>query len=129
MKVLLDTHAFLWWVSDDRQLSPRARRIIGDGSNEVYFSAVSGWEIAIKVRLGRLSIAGNDPEAFVAQQVTVNNLLILPIHLSHALKTYSLPDHHRDPFDRLLVAQSTIEALPLLSANRRLAEYRVRVIW
>jgi PIN domain nuclease of toxin-antitoxin system len=129
LKVLLDTHAFLWWVNDDRHLSRRARRIIGDGSNEVYFSAVSGWEIAIKVRLGRLCIAGNDPEAFVAQQVTINKLRVLPIHLSHALKTYSLPDHHRDPFDRLLVAQSTIEALPLLSADQRLAEYRVRLIW
>jgi PIN domain nuclease of toxin-antitoxin system len=129
VKVLLDTHAFLWWVSDDRHLSSRARRIIGDGSNEVYFSAVSGWEIAIKARLDRLSVAGNDPEAFVAQQVSANNLSILPIHLSHALKTYSLPDHHRDPFDRLLVAQSIIEALPLLSADRRLAQYRVRVIW
>ena len=129
MKVLLDTHTFLWWVSDDRQLSSRARRIVGSGSNEVYFSAVSGWEIAIKARLGRLSIAGNDPEAFVAQQVSANNLSILPIHLSHALKTYALPDHHKDPFDRLLVAQSIIEALPLLSADRHLAEYRVRVIW
>ena len=129
MKVLLDTHAFLWWVSDDRQLSRRARRIIGDGSNEVFFSAVSGWEIAIKVRLGRLRIDADDPEAFVAQQVSANNLGILPIHLSHALRTYSLPDHHRDPFDRLLVAQSTIEAIPLLSADRRLSEYRVRVIW
>lgn len=128
MKVLLDTHAFLWWVSDDRHLSTRARRTIGDGSNEVYFSAVSGWEIAIMARLGRLSIAGNDPEAFVAQQVSTNNLRIPPINLSHALKTYSLPDHHRDPFDRLLVAQSIIGALPLLSADRRLAEYRVRVI-
>jgi PIN domain nuclease of toxin-antitoxin system len=129
VKVLLDTHTFLWWVNDDQQLSSRAHRIIENGSNEVYFSAASGWEIAIKVRLGRLRIAGGDPEAFVTQQVGVNNFKILPIHLSLALKTYSLPEHHRDPFDRLLVAQSTVETLPLLSADRRLAEYRVRVIW
>ena len=76
-----------------------------------------------------LSIAGGDPEAFVTQQVRANNFEILPIHLSHALKTYSLPEHHWDPFDRLLVAQSAVETLPLLSADRRLAEYRVRVIW
>jgi PIN domain nuclease of toxin-antitoxin system len=87
VKVLLDTHAFLWWITDDRQLSSRARRILGDGSNEVYFSAASGWEIAIKTRLGRLSLGGDNLEDFVAEQVAANGFQLLPIHLNHALRT------------------------------------------
>ena len=129
MKVLLDTHAFLWWVTDDAQISARARRLVADNSNEVYFSAVSGWEIAIKARLGRLSIGSGDVEAFIAEQVAANRFEVLPIHLNHALRTCSLPDFHRDPFDRLLIAQATIEELALLSADRELAKYKVRLIW
>ena len=93
MKVLLDTHAFLWWVTDDPQLSSRARRILGDSSNEAYFSAVSGWEIAIKTRLGRLSVAGDNLEDFVAEQVAANGFQVLPIHLNHVLRTYGEPEH------------------------------------
>ena len=129
MKVLLDTHAFLWWVTDDPQLSSRARRILGDSSNEAYFSAVSGWEIAIKTRLGRLSVAGDSLEDFVAEQVAANGFQVLPIHLNHALRTYSLPEYHRDPFDRLLIAQALIEELALVTADRKLGDYKVRIVW
>jgi PIN domain nuclease of toxin-antitoxin system len=129
MKVLLDTHAFLWWVTDDPQLSSRARRILSDSSNEVYFSAVSGWEIAIKTRLGRLSLGGDNLEDFVAEQVAANGFQLLPIHLNHALRTYSLPDCHRDPFDRLLIAQALIEELALVTADRKLGDYKVRIVW
>jgi PIN domain nuclease of toxin-antitoxin system len=96
---------------------------------EVYFSASSAWEIAIKSRLGRLSIASDDLEGFVAQQVLANGFQLLPINLSHALRTYSLPDHHKDPFDRILIAQATAEGLSLLSSDRKLAAYKVRIIW
>jgi PIN domain nuclease of toxin-antitoxin system len=129
VKVLLDTHAFLWWVTDDPQLSSRARRILGDSSNEAYFSAVSGWEIAIKARLGRLSVAGDNLEDFVAEQVVANGFQVLPIHVNHTLRTYSLPDYHRDPFDRLLVAQAIIEELALVTADRKLGDYKVRIVW
>jgi PIN domain nuclease of toxin-antitoxin system len=129
VKLLLDTHAFLWWVTDDPQLSSRARRILGDSSNEVYFSAVSGWEIAIKTRLGRLSLGGDNLEDFVAEQVAANGFQLLPIHLNHALRTYSLPDCHRDPFDRLLIAQALIEELALVTADRKLGDYKVRIVW
>lgn len=129
MKVLLDTHAFLWWITDDRKLSARARRVIGDASNEVYFSAVSGWEIAIKARLGRLGLKNGGVESMVAEQVSANNFQVLPIQLNHALRTYSLPGHHGDPFDRLLVAQADVEDLGLLSADRRLAAYKIRIVW
>jgi PIN domain nuclease of toxin-antitoxin system len=129
VKLLLDTHVFLWWLTDDQQLSSRARRMLGDSSNEVYFSAVSGWEIAIKTRLGRLRLVGDNVESLVAEQVAANGFSALPVHLNHALRTYSLPDHHRDPFDRLLIAQAMIEELPLVSVDRRLAEYKIRLIW
>jgi PIN domain nuclease of toxin-antitoxin system len=129
VKLLLDTHAFLWWVTDDPQLSSRARRILSDSSNEVYFSAVSGWEIAIKTRLGRLSLGGDNLEDFVAEQVAANGFQLLPIHLNHALRTYSLPDCHRDPFDRLLIAQALIEELALVTADRKLGDYKVRIVW
>jgi PIN domain nuclease of toxin-antitoxin system len=129
VRVLLDTHAFLWWIADDPRLSSRARRIIADSSNDVYFSAASGWEIAIKARLGRLSVVGSDVERFVAEQVISNGFRVLPIHLNHALRTYSLSDHHRDPFDCVLLAQCAVEGLALLSADRRLARHRVRIIW
>lgn len=130
MKVLLDTHTFLWWIADDPQLSARARRVLGDSSNAVYFSAASGWEIAIKARRGRLSLAaGEDLESFVAQQMAANGFEVLPINLRHALRIHSLPDHHKDPFDRMLVAQAISEELALVSANRTLAAYKVRVLW
>ena len=129
MKLPLDTHAFLWWVTDDPQLSSRARRILRDSSNEAYFSAVSGWEIAIKTRLGRLSVAGHNLEDFIAEQVAANGFQVLPIHLNHALRTYSLPDYHRDPFDRLLIAQAIIEELALVTADRKLGNYKVRIVW
>lgn len=102
---------------------------MGDSSNDVYFSAVTGWEIAIKARLGRLSVSGDDVENFVAQQVAANSFQVLPVHLSHALRTYSLPDHHKDPFDRLLIAQAAIEELTLVSADPKLADYKVRIVW
>ncbi len=129
MKVLLDTHVFLWWITDDPQLSPRARRVVGASANEVYFSAASGWEIALKARLGRLSVAGADVESFIAEQAAANGFQILPITLTHALKTYSLPGHHNDPFDRLLVAQAATEELALVSADRQLAAYKIRIVW
>jgi PIN domain nuclease of toxin-antitoxin system len=129
VKVLLDTHAFLWWITDEPRLSSRARRTIGDSSNQVYFSAASGWEIAIKARLGRIRLAGDEIESFVAEQVAANGFEVLPIHLNHALRTYALPRHHADPFDRMLVAQAAIEEMPLVSADRKLADYGVRIVW
>jgi PIN domain nuclease of toxin-antitoxin system len=129
VKVLLDTHAFLWWVADDPQLSTRARRIMGNSSNDVYFSAVSGWEIAIKVGLGRLRIGDERVEDFVAEHVAVNGFQVLAIQLGQVLRTASLPDHHRDPFDRLLVAQAISEEMALISADRALAEYKLKIVW
>lgn len=129
MKVLLDTHAFLWWINDDPRLTRRARRIMANNASEVFFSAASGWEITIKARLGRLSLATADLESFLAEQLASNGFKVLPVNLQHALRTYRLPDHHQDPFDRLLVAQAAVENLPLLSADRRLTGYPIRILW
>ncbi|HVA81128.1 MAG TPA: type II toxin-antitoxin system VapC family toxin [Candidatus Binataceae bacterium] len=128
MRALLDTHAFLWWIADDPKLSRRARGIIADPGNQIFFSAVSGWEIAEKTRHARLTLP-EDPEAYVTTQVAANGFAVLALELSHALRVYSLPPHHKDPFDRMLVAQAQIEDLALLSANREVARYAVKVIW
>ena len=128
MRLLLDTHVFLWWIFDDARLSPTARDLIADPSAEILFSVVSAWEIAIKARIGRLDLPAEVP-AFVQDQVRRNRLTVLPIALRHALQVHALLDHHRDPFDRLLVAQAQVEAVPLLSRDAQLAAYKVELRW
>jgi PIN domain nuclease of toxin-antitoxin system len=128
MRVLLDTHTFLWWITDDPRLSGKARETIANRNNELYLSAASGWEIMIKMKIGRLSLPKN-PRHFIADQLLLNNIESLPIQMSHALHLHSLPDHHRDPFDRMIVAQAQLEKLPILSCDSQIAKYEVRVIW
>lgn len=128
MKILLDTHAFLWWIADDQKLSGRAREIISDGSNELFLSAAAGWEIAIKVQIGRLKLP-EEPIRFILDQMRINAIQSLPIQMNHALHVSTLPQHHRDPFDRLLIAQAQLEGLPVLSSDHQLANYQVEVIW
>ena len=128
MKALLDTHAFLWWISDDPRLSEKAKEIIADGRNELFFSAASGWEISIKAGLGRLEVP-EDLQRFISDQLSRNAIQVLPIYLSHALHTGSLPVHHRDPFDRILVSQAILEQIPLLSADLQIPHYPVEVLW
>ncbi len=128
MRALLDTHAFLWWISDDRRLSEKAREIVADGRNELFFSAASGWEISIKARLGRLEVP-EDLRRFIADQLSRNAFQVLPIYLSHTLHTRVLPDHHRDPFDRILVSQAILEEMLLLSVDPKISHYPVEVVW
>jgi PIN domain nuclease of toxin-antitoxin system len=127
MKVLLDTHTFLWWITDDPQLSTGARQVMGDPDNELLLSAASGWEIAIKARLGKLKLP-DGLQGFVSEQLRVNAIQVLPIQMAHALHVYTLPGHHRDPFDRLLVAQSQLEHIPILTDDPQIAQYSVSVI-
>lgn len=128
MRVLLDTHAFLWWISDSPELSDAARETIADGRNAPVFSAVSGWEIAVKAGLGKLDLP-DSPAEFVNEQLSQNSLEVLPVHLRHALGVYGLPDHHRDPFDRLLISQAVAETLPILTADPEISRYPVETIW
>ena len=128
MKALLDTHVFLWWITDDQRLSFQVREIIADGTNEILFSAASGWEIAIKTRLGRLQLP-DDPEIFIPEQLELNAIEVLPVQIGHALHVYRLPSHHRDPFDHLLIAQAQLEKLPILTADPQISRYPMEVIW
>lgn len=128
MRALLDTHVFLWWIAGEPQLSPRARKIISTGENKLYLSAASGWEMAIKARLGKLFLP-EDLESFISEQLAINAIEPLTILMRHALHVYTLPDFHRDPFDRLLVAQAQLENLPIVTADPQIARYPVEVIW
>jgi PIN domain nuclease of toxin-antitoxin system len=128
MKALLDTHTFLWWNLDAEQLSEQVHTFIGDGRNEIFFSAASGWEIAIKYTKGRLELP-EPPDVFIPNRLTLHRFVPLPIQLSHTMQVYKLPDIHQDPFDRLLVAQSQMENLPLLTADPEIGRYEVQTIW
>ena len=128
MKYLLDTHAFLWFVTDDDKLSSDARSIIKKSNNEVYFSAASAWEMSIKVRLGRLTIE-EDLEPFIIKQLAENNFSTLSITIFHSIYTSKLPEIHKDPFDRMIVAQSKVENLSLISNDKNIKKYKVPVVW
>jgi PIN domain nuclease of toxin-antitoxin system len=128
MRVLLDTHTFLWWVTDDPQLSETVRAIITDANNLVFLSVASAWEIVIKVRTGKL-VLPEPPEAYIPRRLASNQFQSLGIELAHVLQVSSLPDWHRDPFDRILIAQSQVERLPLLSLDRQISQYSVQVVW
>lgn len=127
MTVLLDTHAWLWWVTNDARLGELARTIVGSADNRVLLSIASTWEIAIKSSLGRLKFSGS-PEATIPGLLESSKTEILPIALRHSLRVASLPHHHRDPFDRLLVAQALEDELPLLTADGALGRYGVTVL-
>jgi PIN domain nuclease of toxin-antitoxin system len=128
MRLLLDTDTFLWWVTDNSRLSDEARRLVADGANEVFLSVASAWEIVVKAALGRIQL-DDDVDSFIGGQVEANAFQVLPIHLRHALAVGGLPDLHRDPFDRMLVAQARSEGLAIVSADRQLAQYPVEVAW
>ena len=128
MRVLLDTHTLLWSFNVDSSLSARARHLIEDGSNEILISAASAWEIATKVRLGKLPTGEqliNDFEYYLKQL----GFDALSISLSHALRAGSLRGKHRDPFDRMLIAQAQSENLPIVSNDRIFDIYHVQRIW
>ena len=128
MRLLLDTHAFLWWCASDSKLSSRAHAAIADADHEVHLSVVSGWEIAIKARLGRLPLP-SAPEAFVRSMLERHAFTVLPITMRHALADFRLPVHHGDPFDRLLVAQASAENLTLVTNDALVQRYEVPWLW
>ncbi|HMO58211.1 MAG TPA: type II toxin-antitoxin system VapC family toxin [Roseiflexaceae bacterium] len=128
MRLLLDTHSFLWFVTDDPRLTTSAKQVIEDIDTELFLSMASVWEMAIKVSIGKLSLA-QPIEAFVLSQLVLNSISLLDIALPHALAVATLPFHHRDPFDRLLIVQAQIEGWPLVSADSMFDQYGVRRIW
>ena len=127
MKLLLDTHAFLWFINDSSSLNAYVKRLI-ESDAEVLVSIASLWEVVIKIRIGKLSLPENfDP--FIPQQLAHNEFDILPIDLNHLSALCSLPLQHRDPFDRLLVAQAIVEQLPIISADKIFDLYAVERLW
>lgn len=128
MKVLLDTCAFIWLVTDDPKLSELAREIFLNDDNELFLSAVTGFEIAVKYNLGKLRLA-ESPKEFVVNRMNANALTELPVSMMHALLLQNLPLHHKDPFDRLLVAQAMVNQIPLLSADQQLSAYDIKRLW
>jgi len=127
VSLLLDTQVFLWWVNDDPRLGANARKALEDAGIQVVFSSASAWEIAIKARLGRLH-APPDLTTFLTDQITINGFRVLPIELEHAARVRHLDDHHRDPFDRLLVAQAILEGLTLVTSDAVIGRYPVNVL-
>jgi PIN domain nuclease of toxin-antitoxin system len=128
MRLLLDTHTFLWWIADDHRLSETAVKVISEADNQLFLSAASGWEIAIKAKLGKLDIDG-DVTSFIIEQMRLNSIDQLPVMLSHALHVSTLEALHRDPFDRLLIAQAQLERMPILTADQYVTMYPVETVW
>ena len=127
MRVLLDTHCFLWMQAALRKLSPAARAIVEDVDNELLLSAASSWEIAVKYALGKLPLPLPTLE-YVPSRMAASGVVGLPVEHAHALQVSVLPPHHRDPFDRLLVAQAIVERIPILTADAQLAAYDVELL-
>ena len=127
MKLLLDTHAFIWWDSDPSRLSAASLAAIRDPANEVWLSVVSVWEIVIKLQLTKLTLRGVLADIVSEQQA--NGLRVLGISLQHVLAVQSLPAAHKDPFDRLLAAQAIVEDAEFITGDPIYAQYPVRVLW
>jgi PIN domain nuclease of toxin-antitoxin system len=128
MRLLLDTHTFLWFITADAQLSSTAENAIRKLGTEAFLSIASVWEIAIKVNLGRLPIP-QPLETFIPEQLRLNRITLLPIELSHTFEISRMPLHHRDPFDRIIIAQAQVEDLELVSADGAFDDYPVRRLW
>ena len=128
MKVLLDTHAFLWSITGDDRLSKIAGETFLDPDNYLFFSAASFWEICIKLSLGKLSLKRGWFET-IQEEMRLNAIQWLPVEMAHCLELTKLPFHHRDPFDRMLIAQAMVEDLQLLSLDSRLSAYKIKRIW
>ena len=128
MRALLDTHTLLWWVTNDPQLSQPVREIITNPDNTLYLSVASSWEIIIKYNAGKLPLPEQAPE-FIESSLKVNGFESLSIELPHILQIHQLPNYHRDPFDRILIAQSQVENLLLLTIDHQIKRYPVQTFW
>ena len=125
---LLDTHALLWFLSGDERISPKSRKVISDPKNRCYISIASLWEMAIKIKIGKLDLSFDLKE--LATYLSGNNIEVLPIAFEHIMETLVLEDHHRDPFDRIIIAQARFERLTIISKDENFPKYaHIRLIW
>jgi len=127
MKALLDTHVWLWLQTTPERLSGEALALVEDTSNDLFLSAASAWEIAIKYALGKLPLP-EPPDRYVPSRLELSGTAALPVEIRHAVHVAALPPHHRDPFDRLLIAQAQLENLVLVTADGQLAPYGVEMV-
>jgi PIN domain nuclease of toxin-antitoxin system len=128
MNLLLDTHTFLWFINGDANLSEAARKAIEDVGNTSFLSVGSLWEMAIKISLGKLTLA-HPFRIFIPQQLQHNGIRLLDITVAHTVEVITLPLHHRDPFDRLLISQAIVEQMPVISRDASFDAYAVARIW
>ena len=128
MKYFLDTQAFIWFIEGDARLSEDARVLIAEPSNEIAVSIASLWEVAIKVSIGKLNLS-QPFDVLIPTQLALNDMTILDISFAHLFEVTQLPFHHRDPFDRLIIAQSLADKLPLISIDVVFDQYGVNRIW
>ncbi|MET0625654.1 MAG: type II toxin-antitoxin system VapC family toxin [Pyrinomonadaceae bacterium] len=128
MRILVDTQCFLWSFLDPSRLSDTAKRVLSDGEDELFFSAASSWEIAIKAGIGKLRLP-EPPEDYVPPRIVRAGMTALDVTHAHALRVHALPPVHRDPFDRLLVAQSVAEGLTILTADPQIGRYSIPTLW
>ena len=126
--MILDTHALLWWLTDNPALSTKVKAILTDAQTNIFVSSASIWELMIKHSLGRLVLPA-EPAAFIREQLRENQFVALPIEIEHVLKLLGMPSFHRDPFDRILVAQAQVEKMPIISKDRLLRNYDVELVW
>ena len=128
MKYLFDTHVMLWFLEDSDELSKKARQILKNGENELYWSAVSYWEITVKLSLGKLKL-DKGWQAILEREKKVNRILDLPVYQKHCEPHVHLPWHHKDPFDRLLICQALSEKLIILTKDATIRKYKVKTAW
>ena len=128
MRYLLDTHAFLWLAHQSTSLSGQAREIMADSDNVLFLSLASIWELQIKAQIGRLELARPSVD-IVREQQEVNQIQLLPIILEHIIALEDLPQHHQDPFDRMLIAQARHEDMPIITKDTKIAKYPVTILW
>ena len=128
MKLLLDTHTLFWWDQYPDHLSPRVRALLSDPTNVLLICVASLWEMQIKQQIGKIEV-GVPLEELVRLQQETNNAVVIPVLLSHVLELDNLPFHHRDPFDRILIAQARVEEATLLSRDNVFAQYDVELVW
>jgi PIN domain nuclease of toxin-antitoxin system len=128
MKYLLDTMVWLWSLGSVENIGDEGRAILTDKNADIYLSTASSWEIAIKAKIGKSTLP-EPPPRYIPKRLAEQNIQALTINQTHALKVYDLPLHHRDPFDRLIIAQALIEEMVVLTSNRDFEKYPVQVVW
>jgi PIN domain nuclease of toxin-antitoxin system len=128
MRLLLDTHVFLWWNQADPRLSRRVRQLLSDPENSLFLSVASAWEMTLKVQSGKLGLPAATA-VYIPARLKHYRMDALPVTLEHVLAASTLPAHHRDPFDRMLVAQAQVERLPIVTHDFQVGKYDVETIW